>query len=188
MNAIQLMIDEHKVIKRVLTVTRKLCIGILNGSPVHFDAFRDIIDFVRNYADKHHHGKEEDVLFKKMSEELGEKMANVTIFGMLAEHELGRLFILNLENALEKVKNGDQDAKVDIIANAIAYSDLLHRHIDKEDHAIYMYAQNKLSKESLERIDEKCRELENEAYNKKIQEKYLRLANKLENQTGQIYQ
>lgn len=65
LNAISSMVDEHKNIKKVLKVIRKLCIKILNGEDVNFDAFYKIIDSVRNYADKHHHNKEEDIFFKK---------------------------------------------------------------------------------------------------------------------------
>ena len=133
MNAISLMVEEHKNIKRVLKVIRKLCVKILNGETVNYKAFNMIVDFVRNYADSHHHSKEEDILFKKMSEELGEEIAKGPIYGMFADHDMGRLYIRKLVEALDKVKKGDEDSKVDVIANAISYTDLLYRHIDKED-------------------------------------------------------
>ncbi len=184
MDAITLMIEEHKHIKRVLGITRKACIQILNGTPVNYEAFYSIIDFVRNYADKHHHSKEEDILFKKMSEELGEVVANGPIMGMFVEHDLGRLFISNLETALQKSKDGDADARVDIIANAIAYTDLLHRHIDKEDTAIYTFAQKKLRAESLAEIEEKCKVIENQAQENQLQSKYIALIDELEKSIG----
>jgi hemerythrin-like domain-containing protein len=65
MNSIALMMDEHKYIKRGLVVIRKMCIAILKGDEVAFEDFNKIIEFVRNYADKHHHNKEEEILFKK---------------------------------------------------------------------------------------------------------------------------
>ncbi|MBB6216753.1 hemerythrin-like domain-containing protein [Anaerosolibacter carboniphilus] len=182
MNAIELMIEEHKHIKRILKVTRHFCIQIVNGAPVDDAAFRKVIDFVRNYADKHHHSKEEDILFKKMSTELGEAVEKGPIMGMFAEHDLGRLFISNLEQALDQVKQGNQDARVDVIANAIAYTDLLHRHIDKEDHAIYTFAQKRLSKEALEDIERQCKAVETSAQERKTQEYYLGLIHELEEQ------
>ena len=180
MNAIELMMEEHRHIKRVLGSVRKLCIGIMNGNEVNYRAFEMVIDFVRNYADRHHHNKEEEILFKKMSEELGEVVKNGPIFGMLSEHDLGRLFILNLEHALQRVKNGDQDSKVDIIANAIAYTDLLHRHIEKEDTAIYIFGQNKLRPETLKEVEDQCEEVERQALQDRIQEKYLNMVDELE--------
>ncbi|WP_099189358.1 hemerythrin domain-containing protein [Tepidibacter mesophilus] len=180
MDAISLMMEEHKNIKRVLKVIRKLCIKILNKQEIELEVFYKIIDFVKNYADKHHHNKEEEILFKKISDELGEKIKNGPIYGMLAEHDMGRLYILNLESALEKVKNGDEDAKVDIIANSISYADLLNRHIDKEDNAIYKFGEKNLSKEAIKEVEEKCKEVEKIATDAYIQKKYLKIIEELE--------
>lgn len=180
MDAIVLMMEEHTNIKRVLSVIRKLCIRILNGEFVDYDDFYKIIDFVQNYADKHHHNKEEDILFKKMIADLGNEAAGGPLYGMLAEHDMGRLYIMNLINALELYKNGNSDSRVDIIANSISYADLLNRHIDKEDNAIYKFAQNKLSKDAVKEIEERCREAEVLAKEKNIQDKYLKLINELE--------
>lgn len=180
MDAITLLMEEHKNIKRALTCIRKLCIAILNGKAVDTTLFYQIIDFVRNYADKHHHSKEETILFKKMSDELGERIANGPIYGMLAEHDLGRLFMMNLENALKEIEKGNLDARVDVIANAIAYTDLLHRHIQKEDTAIYTFAKKQLSNKAMAEVEEKCAEAEKAATEKNIQNKYLEFLNHLE--------
>jgi len=59
MDGINLMVDEHKFIKRMLEVIRKACIGIMNGKDIDYADFEKMIDFIRNYADNHHHGKEE---------------------------------------------------------------------------------------------------------------------------------
>jgi len=183
-NAISLMVEEHKNIKRVLKIARKLCINILNGEEVDYEAFNMMVDFVRNYADKHHHNKEEDILFKKMSEELGEEIAKGPIYGMFADHDMGRLYIRNLTEALDRVKNGDEDSKVDIIANAISYTDLLYRHIDKEDNAIYRFGEQRLSNEALIEVEERCREVEKKAEDKNIQKKYIEMIDKLEKMAG----
>ncbi len=42
--------------------------------------------------------------------------------GMLVEHDLGRLHIRELVEALEKVKAGEEEANLDVIANAISYN------------------------------------------------------------------
>lgn len=180
MNAINLMMEEHKLIKRMLVVVRKFSIKVLNNEEVDYTDFNSVIDFVRNYADKHHHNKEEVILFKKMSEVLGERIANGPIMGMLVEHDLGRLFMKNLEVALEKFQAGDSDSRVDIIANAIAYTDLLNRHIDKEDTVIYTFAQKRLSSDQLDEIDSQCLDVETEATKKGLQTKYIKLLSKLE--------
>jgi hemerythrin-like domain-containing protein len=181
MDSINLMMDEHKYIKRGLAVMRKMSIAILNGAEVPFDDFKKIIDFVRNYADKHHHNKEEEILFKKMVDDLGQEMVQAPISGMLVEHDFGRLFIKNLELALERVKEGDSDSKVDVIANAVGYTDLLNRHIDKEDKVIYTFARRSLNEEALKYINERCEVVECAAKEKKLQKNYEDTIEELEN-------
>jgi len=69
---------------------------------------------------------------------------------------------------------------VDIIANAIAYTDLLNRHIYKEDNAIYTFAEKKLSAESLNYVEEECEKFEKAAADEGVQQKYLKILEKLE--------
>ena len=45
--------------------------------------------------------------------------------GMLVEHDLGRLYTMQLGDAVAKVMAGDDEAKLDIIGNAIGLS-LIH--------------------------------------------------------------
>ena len=141
MKAIEIMNEEHKYILRMLQVIRKCCFKILNNEEIIYEDFYKIIDLIRNYADNHHHKKEEKILFIKMVEELGEPAKKAVNQGMLVEHDLGRLHVRELVAALEKVKAGEEEAKLDVIANAISYTHLLIRHIDKEDRVIYKFAE-----------------------------------------------
>lgn len=180
MNGINLMIDEHKYIKRMLIVVRKACYIVLKGGEIDYVDFNKMIDFVRNYADNHHHGKEEKILFKYMVEEIGLLAEKLVTHGMLVEHDLGRLHMMELENALNRVKAGDDESKLDVIANAVSYTHLLFRHIDKEDNTVYTFANRKLSEETLKKIDLECEEFEREMSEKNIQEKYINLLEELE--------
>jgi Uncharacterized conserved protein len=180
MNAITLMVDEHKVIKRMLAVIRKACYGVMNGAEIDYTDFESMIDFVRSYADKHHHGKEEKILFNKMVDEIGGPAEKLIKHGMLVEHDLGRLFIKELEEALAKVKEGDAEAKLDVIANAISYTHLLHRHIDKEDAVVYTFAQKQLKSDTLDKVNQESEAFEEEMKAENVQNKYLQLVEKLE--------
>ncbi|ERI90156.1 hemerythrin HHE cation binding domain protein [Clostridiales bacterium oral taxon 876 str. F0540] len=180
MDAIELMINEHKNIKKMLRVIRSMCIKAVTDDEIDYNDFYSVIDFVRNYADKHHHAKEETILFKKMEQELDERIAKGPIAAMFVEHDQGRLYMSNLEAALKKFNSGDKDSKVDIIANSICYTDLLNRHIDKEDTAIYSFAKRALSKEALEEVEKRCKEVEVSAEGENRQEKYLSLIEKFE--------
>lgn len=178
MTAIEIMMQEHENICRMLKVIRKECMTILNGKDINYEHFHMIIEFIRNYADGHHHNKEEIILFNRMVEHLGALGEKTIKNGMLVEHDLGRLYVSSLEEALIKVKSGDEEAKLDIIANAIGYSDLLERHKTKEDNVIYKFAERQLSKEIMEQIDKEA--LEYEEKNKKVKEENLLILEKLE--------
>ncbi|WP_251859593.1 hemerythrin domain-containing protein [Clostridium sp. Marseille-Q2269] len=180
MNSIELMVNEHKNIKRMLVIIRKYCFKVLKNEEVDYDDFYKIIDFVRNYADKHHHGKEENYLFNRMLEEIQGPTEKLVKHGMLVEHDLGRLYMQNLEKALKSLEDGEEEAKIDIIANAVSYTDLLYRHIEKEDDVVYEFANRNLSKETLKKLDEDCDILEEEAQKKGIQDKYINLIYELE--------
>lgn len=179
MDAVDLMKEEHEYIKRALQVIRKMSLSILESGEVHYGDFQNIIQFIRDYADKHHHNKEEAILFKKMEEQMGEKV-KAPLSGMFIEHDLGRLFITNLELALQRVKDGDKDSRIDVIANAVGYADLLKRHIEKEDNAIYSFARRSLNAEALEYVNSACGEAEKFAKEKNIQDTYINMLESLE--------
>jgi len=178
--SIQDMISEHENVKRMVKVMRKYSYAVLQGREIDYKDFYMIIDFIRNYTDGYHHAKEEDILFKRMGEEMPKLTNNGPITGMLIEHDMARLYVSSLEKALEDYKNGNDEARLDIIANTICYGDLLLRHIDKENNVIYRFAENMLSDKVKEEIDEKAEEVNKEAFKKKVQEKYLNMLDELE--------
>lgn len=180
MNSIQLMMDEHKYILRMLTVVRKACFGIFKGDSICYEDFEKMIDFIRNYADAHHHGKEEKLLFHEMVENLGSLGNKLITHGMLVEHDSGRLFIQELNEALLRVKNGDEESKLDVIANAISYTHLLHRHIEKEDAVVYTFAEKQLAPEIIDKVNLQTIDFEKAAEEKGIQQYYQNLVNELE--------
>ena len=178
MNAIDLMMEEHKYIKRMLVVVRKACFKVVKSEEINYEDFNLMISFIRNFADSHHHKKEEIMLFNKMVDEIGETAEKVIKHGMLVEHDLGRFYIKSLEEALEDYKGGNIEAILDIIANAISYTHLLERHIDKEDKVIYKFAQRELNENILKNIDKECAEFENT--NSNIKEENLSILECLE--------
>lgn len=181
MDSIELMVHEHTYIKRMLEVVRKACLKVLFQDEMDFEDFAKMIEFVRKYADAHHHGKEEKLLFNRMVSEIGGAAEKLVNNGMLVEHDMGRYYIQELEQALEKVKSGDNDAKLDVIANAMGYANLLKRHIDKEDNVVYTFAKRTLKPETMKEIDMQCEEFEKETAEKGIQNKYILLLEELEN-------
>jgi len=180
MDSVKLMMEEHKYILRMLEVVRKACAQVMNGNVIDYQDFDQMIDFIRNYADAHHHGKEEKLLFHEMVTHLGPLGNKLITHGMLVEHDLGRLFIKELNDALNRVKTGDDESRLDVIANAISYTHLLKRHIGKEDTVVYTFAERQLAPEILEKVNQDTEEFERAALEKGTQKYYENLVEVLE--------
>lgn len=162
--ALTILLDEHKNILKVIDILLKECDNMESGKDVNKDFFKKTIEFVRNYADKFHHAKEEDILFVELCKDEVKMHCNPTE-QMLHEHDLGRDFIKELEKAVE----GNHKNKV--IENARGYAHLLQEHISKEDNILYPMADESLNKETKEKMLKKFEKIEEKFTEKK--KKYL---------------
>ncbi len=138
MNITQILSDEHQVILGVITKALVECDAIETGKAVDVAFFTKTIDFIINYADKFHHAKEEDVLFKAMVDNSSRLHCN-PIPVMLHEHDQGRHFVEGMAKALAAHNTGD------LIANTRGYCFLLQHHIFKEDNVLYPMAEEALN-------------------------------------------
>lgn len=187
MYGVDILIKEHDAILRMAEVMRKASLHVMNGGELVVADFDAMVDFVRNYADKHHHKKEENLLFDFMVKELGNIGKNLVTHGMLVEHDLGRLHMTELEQALRayEADETNTDAKLDIIVNTTAYTYLIKRHATKENEVVFTFAEKNLKKESLVFIDEQTKILEEEGAKEGVQSKYLGILQRLEEKYNQ---
>lgn len=137
------MVEEHKLILRMIALveenTRKLEAGRFDQWGFYLDA----VDFIRNYADRFHHAKEEDVLFKALVAN-GMPAENSPVAAMLMAHDQGRAFVRGMEEGAKKALAGDRTQAAEIARNAYGYIALLRDHIDKEDNILYPLAERVL--------------------------------------------
>lgn len=137
--------EEHDRILVFCGYVRNTCADCVENRSVPVSEFRSMVQFIRDYADGHHHQKEEKILFKEMLDHLGGIAVNVVKHGMLVEHDWARLLVADLEKALnEYEKNRSTANMLNIIANAVGYCNLLERHIEKENAVVYPYAEKNL--------------------------------------------
>ena len=185
MYSIDIMKEEHRNIRRMIAVLQRLCIDVMNGAPVPVAEFREIIGFIRNYSDAHHHGKEEKFLFPSMTKELGKIAENLITHGMLVEHDLGRGHVLTLETALNAFENSPSDEnKLNILTEAMAWGHLLTSHTHKEDTVVYPFAVRSLSPDEKKRVDDACRSYEENPENQKVREHWLSFLADMEKKYG----
>ncbi len=154
------LVQEHNGIKRMLRVLGVISARLEAGERVDPSDLDQIIEFIQVFADKCHHGKEEDLLFKAM-ERAGIPGEGGPIGVMLAEHKIGRGYVKGMSEAAAAYRAGQPGAGVAFAENARNYVALLSQHIAKEDGVLYVMADRALSPhiqaellEGFERIEE----------------------------------
>lgn len=171
--AIDVLMNEHDYILRFANAMKKKCMQVLETGDMDTEIFKKALDFVRNYADKYHHGKEEKYLFVSMLKDLGELANKLINMGMLVEHSMGRLFMQNLEIAINEYDNSSSlESKLDILTFMTAYVDLIVRHATKENEVVFTFADRALKENSKFDLDEQTRAFEENADNVKIKKYY----------------
>ncbi|MDA8412232.1 MAG: hemerythrin domain-containing protein [Desulfobacteraceae bacterium] len=139
----QALVAEHRLILRMIALLEKNAPHTAEGSYRNWQFYLDGIDFIRQYADRFHHAKEEDVLFKALVDN-GMPKEHSPVAAMLMEHDQGRSFVRALEAAVHEAQTGRTDNYQTIAANALGYAALLRDHISKEDDILYPLAERVL--------------------------------------------
>ncbi len=183
MKATQVLMEEHRVIERVLNSLQAGADRLESGQPVRPEFFLGAADFIKGFADGCHHKKEEGVLFIKM-EQAGMPAQGSPIGVMLAEHEMGRQYTQALRRAAEAMRQGDASASRQAIQSARGYIDLLRQHIFKEDNILFPMANRVIPAEQHEQVWQDFEQVEHEETGEGVHEKYLALADALEKEVA----
>jgi hemerythrin-like domain-containing protein len=136
----QALVNEHRLILRMITLLELNAPLTAAGHYTNWQFYLDGVDFIRTYADRFHHAKEEDVLFEALVKN-GMPRENSPIAAMLTEHDQGRAHVRTLEAAAREALAGQSGRGAIIAEHALAYAALLREHIDKEDNILYPLAE-----------------------------------------------
>ena len=135
---------EHEAILKMLDVADEVGRRVERGIVVAPEVFSGLVEFFRLFADKCHHGKEEDLLFPAM-ENKGIPRQGGPVGVMLIEHDQGRAYVGEMAAASEGIAKGDAAAAGRWVPAARGYSDLLRAHIQKENNILFVMAERILS-------------------------------------------
>jgi len=161
LNATESLREDHRVIERMLAVLEAAATQLKAGEPVPAGLFREAVDFVRNFADKWHHGKEEANLFPRM-EERGVPRADGPLAVMLHEHVMGRDYIAAIDDAIEDYEQGDEASGRHIEENLRGYAELLRDHIWNEENVLFPMADQVLSEEDQQALEQGFKQVADE--------------------------
>lgn len=161
MDPIEQLINEHVHIKSMLNVLTNLVENNNEDFNKSLDNLKNVMDFLSAYADRLHHGKEEEVLFFELNEI--EFFQNHQIINEIEdEHDQGRSLIKEIKNTLNKINIPLNEQTEDKLKELIwDYIDLLTQHIEKEDKILFPTIQEHLNVQLKEKISKKFLKVDN---------------------------
>lgn len=162
----KVLVDEHTLIKRWLALIPEIVYSL----DLETDGGRQVIaqgvDFIRSYADKYHHAKEEDILFRFFDGNLD------VLKAMNLDHETGRGHVRAILTGLNE---NDEAA---IAEHLNAYRELITEHIGKEDGILFPWMDRNLSMKQVGELFKRFNEKDTELGG--LNKKYEAVINKLE--------
>lgn len=138
MKPISLLMEEHRIIEKVIALFKKELDIIAKTKKIHPSFIETSIDFMKTYADKCHHGKEEGILFRELA---GKNIASVhrkVVSELIIEHDFARKKIKELADAKERYDNGQRSAVKDIVDTLSTIVKFYPGHIAKEDRQFFI--------------------------------------------------
>lgn len=146
------LMKEHRLIERMIRLMEKE-LGRLNAGEELDPGFIDIaVDSIRTYADRCHHGKEEDILFRDLAEKPLSAEQSRTMRGLIEEHVYGRKTTGTLVAAKERHLQGDEQA-FDVVTRSLR--DLVEFypvHIEKEDKHFFLPCMEHFTRQEQEKM------------------------------------
>ncbi len=124
---------EHRLIEKMIAILRRALVQIErdgNVDPLFIDAS---VDFIRMYADRTHHGKEEEIMFRDLKRKAMNEKDRRLMEELIAEHVLGRKTTKELVEANARYRRGDAAALSVVAEKLRTLADFYPRHIEKED-------------------------------------------------------
>ncbi len=129
---------EHRLIERMIALA-KMELGRLEKEQKPDPAFIDVVvDFVRSYADRCHHGKEEDILFRELAKKGLSDEHKRGMNELIVEHIEGRKMTRALSEGKLQYLAGEPNALGEIIEAIRWLVNFYPVHIEKEDRHFFM--------------------------------------------------
>lgn len=145
--------NEHDAIIFVLRILDKMMKPDSTEAETLLRYYGELVYFLKIFADKCHHGKEENYLFKELVQK-GFSNEDGPIATLLGEHTQARNYIAQMSLCLENEDiKGFNDA-------AVQYRDLLRTHIEKETGTIFVTADKLLDEKAQDQLFEEFEKYE----------------------------
>jgi len=156
---IQMLEDEHLVIAKVVGAAPVLADRLEAGQTMDVETLQGVVEFMRTFADKCHHGKEEELLFPLLGKK-GVPLQGCPVGVLMMEHSKGRILVKGLADAAEAYQKGDHGGKQAVIQALRGIAELYPNHIWKEDYLLFPLTNKVLSPEEQQALYQQFEQVE----------------------------
>jgi len=167
---------EHRLIEKMLKVVEKELAHIGINGAVDTVFIDTMVDFIRTYADRTHHGKEEDILFKELEKKNLNNKDRAGMNELIDEHIRARQAVMELIAANSSYCKGDSKS-IEIIKDKLTF--LVHfypEHIQKEDKVFFPNTERYFTGKELDTMLADFREFDRNMIHEKYEKLYKALA------------
>jgi hemerythrin-like domain-containing protein len=127
------LMKEHRLIEKMILIMRNEIEKMQQYNKAN-PLFIDIaVDFIRIYADRTHHGKEEDILFRDLEKKGLSPNHNKIMEELIEEHVWARNVVGKLVDAKNQYVKGKIETLSEIINLMSQLIEFYPKHIEKED-------------------------------------------------------
>ena len=153
------LIDEHRIMERVMDVMEKLAEGIEEQRPISSDMIMGNIGMLLECNDEYHYGKEEDILLPFL-EEIGKNEIKESIQSCITKYRENDKLLATIIDSVDGHSNGDMDATIRIMENIREFVRNVRPLYLNEDEEIFRPLKKNLTTEEMDRLSEKFQEFD----------------------------
>lgn len=144
------MMREHRLIERMLGLMDRQLERIKAGQDADPVLIETAVDFFRTYADRTHHGKEEEIYFRDLAKKDISEEHTTTMTELIEEHTYARGEVRALLASNQRHASGEPGAVEEIVGHLEKLVSFYPGHIEKEDKHFFFPTQEYFSKEEQE--------------------------------------
>lgn len=150
MDPLEVLNAEHALIRQYLDKLAYATEKLERGEQPPKEFFDKAVQFARTFVDKHHHFKEEHVMFTWLAQQKT-GVFDGPVDALRYQHERSRQRISQISESLAGYAEGEEEKVTVLLENLASYISMLRQHIHREDHFFYPLVRKQLS-ESESRI------------------------------------
>jgi len=134
---IGLLMREHRLIERMVGLLDRELDRTKEVNDLNLVFIDSAVDFFRTYADRTHHGKEEDILFRELRMKELKPQDKQVMDELVQEHVYARKTVRVLFEAKDSYLRGDKHALGEVQVRLGELIQLYPAHIEKEDRRFF---------------------------------------------------